>query len=376
MSWSYDHAYLINRTLWDRFFVSTVPYNGTGKNGDTDNSIIDQTASLPNPNHIFYNSPSNANLRNVNSAAASLLLSGGFNVNSTSEQAWRAILGGSNQLKYDPVTGSTTSGWDKVIYSRFSKPSTNSATNAWDGYKQLTEPQIAALAANIVKEIRNRGPFISLADFINRRIYRPNVFPLDVTTTGTDTHDPRLKGTIQGAIDRMSGTTNTINASTAPFSTSGPDNRVIGFSQSFAIGATNYPDNPYLSSSTNPRNPPAPYGTSAAGAPQFLTQADVLTAIGSQLTARSDTFVIRTYGEVVDPVNSTATTPVVLGQAWCEAVVQRLPDYIDQADALIKDPVTGLPNNATPPSTAGAVNQKFGRKLKVISFRWLTAQDI
>jgi len=53
-------------------------------------------------------------------------------------------------------------------------------------------------------------------------------------------------------------------------------------------------------------------------------QGDVLQSIGSVLTARSDTFVIRTYGEVLNPLDSTAAP---ISRAWCEAVVQRLPDY-------------------------------------------------
>jgi len=368
ISWSYDHSWLLNRALWDRYFISTIPHQGTGTISDTESTTIPTV--LPNPNIIQYNSPSSANLRDAKLAAANLVLRGGFNVNSTSEQAWRAILGGSNQLKYDPVTGNTTTGWPKIIYSRFSKPMTNSTSDAWNGYKQLNEQQISALAKNIVSEIRNRGPFISLADFINRRLYRQNTFPLDVTSNGSDTFDPRLKGTIQNAIDKIPTTGNVINAGgVAPFDNS---KRVLGGFQYINDPGhpTGYPDNPFLSSSTNPANPPLPYATSAAGAPQFLTQADVLTAIGNQLTARSDTFVIRTYGEVLDPVNSTVSVPVVLGQAWCEAVVQRLPDYVEPKTA-----VSGNSPEDTSPSLT-STNQAFGRKFKIITFRWLSPQDI
>src|SRR5690606_37063885 len=81
-------------------------------------------------------------------------------------------------------------------------------------------------------------------------------------------------------------------------------------------------------------------------APKFLTQADLLSSLGPQLSARSDTFVIRTYGETRNPA-----TAALEGRAWCEAVVQRLPDYVDSAG-----------NNAwDAPASLNATNRAFGR---------------
>lgn len=50
----------------------------------------------------------------------------------------------------------------------------------------------------------------------------------------------------------------------------------------------------------------------AWGVPGYLTQADVLQVIGSTLTARSDTFRIRAYGEATDD------NGVARARAWCE----------------------------------------------------------
>jgi hypothetical protein len=105
----------------------------------------------------------------------------------------------------------------------------------------------------------------------------------------------------------------------------------------------------------------SPFSSTSAFAPQFLTQADLLTVIGNGLSARSDTFTIRTYGETVNPTDSS----IITGRAWCEAVVQRLPEYVDS----ITDP------NAHNPPTA-TINKTMGRRLKIISFRWLSANDI
>ena len=94
---------------------------------------------------------------------------------------------------------------------------------------------------------------------------------------------------------------------------------------------------------------------------QFLTQADIMTALAPVLFPRSDTFVIRTYGESVNPA-----TGVTEGKAWGEATVQRIPDYFDTSEDA-----TVAPANLT-----SELNQSLGRRFKVVSFRWLTRSDI
>jgi hypothetical protein len=84
-----------------------------------------------------------------------------------------------------------------------------------------------------------------------------------------------------------------------------------------------------------------------------LTQADILGALAPYLRARSDTFLIRSYGEVLNP-----TTSDVAGKAWLEATVQRFPEVVTASDSLEQP--------------AGA----FGRRFKIVSFRWLSSSDI
>ncbi|HVS51662.1 MAG TPA: hypothetical protein VHD62_04850 [Opitutaceae bacterium] len=100
---------------------------------------------------------------------------------------------------------------------------------------------------------------------------------------------------------------------------------------------------------------------------QFLTQADIMTALAPVLFPRSDTFVIRAYGEALNPITSTAAAPVVEGRAWCEAIVQRVPEYFNAT----ADDATASPNALNDP-----LNAIYGRRFKIVSFRWLTRSDI
>jgi len=86
----------------------------------------------------------------------------------------------------------------------------------------------------------------------------------------------------------------------------------------------------------------------------YLTQAVLLNPLMPFLSVRSDTFVIRSYGEVLNP--ATASTE---GVAYCEAVLQRVPEKVDGTNVMTDTP-------------AG----NFGRKFQVVRFRWLTNDDL
>ena len=53
----------------------------------------------------------------------------------------------------------------------------------------------------------------------------------------------------------------------------------------------------------------------------------MMTVLDPLLNARSDTFLVRAYGDVLNPIHGQRK-----GVAWCEAVVQRLPDPVAAGD--------------------------------------------
>jgi hypothetical protein len=77
------------------------------------------------------------------------------------------------------------------------------------------------------------------------------------------------------------------------------------------------------------------------------------------VAVRGDTFIIRGYGEARD-----ATGKNVLASAWCEAVVQRVPDYLDPGDEAYA---------AEPKS---AINLTMGRRFELIAFRFLSTGEV
>lgn len=100
-------------------------------------------------------------------------------------------------------------------------------------------------------------------------------------------------------------------------------------------------------------------GNSAYGLPGWIRQADILRPIAPILTARDDTFTIRAYGDSRDKSGK------IKARSVCEATVTRDREYVDSSDAA---------DTAVEP--VSAVNLRFGRRFKVISFRWLSPAEI
>ena len=124
-------------------------------------------------------------LEAIDLMASLIRVEGMFNVNSTSVEAWKALL--ASLLGEDIVTRdeggqlSRTAVAEGVPVAGLMAPMDLTAEGrgavAVQGTRSSgsaagcsTEEEITLLAEAIVREVRKRGPFLSLADFVNRRV--------------------------------------------------------------------------------------------------------------------------------------------------------------------------------------------------------------
>ncbi|MDP0496057.1 MAG: hypothetical protein Q7Q73_07590 [Verrucomicrobiota bacterium JB024] len=349
-----DVSYLLNRSLWDRFFFS-----GTPNVSDAElQARIDAEEPLPDGRLHYTEGATAADVRSFDGAAAHLMVDGAFNVNSTSVEAWTALFASLRGVDVSPANGSISTAVNDTPYVRTpfvpGGDNTNSQADQWSGYRSLTDAQVRSLAESMVEEVKTRGPFLSMADFVNRRLV---AYPDE---TG-------LNGTLQAAMDRVNNLNSRVLEMDRPDIGDGVQVPDLS-TEIWSVNGADY----YLQNIKAPRKNFAYTGRSkGALAPGFISQADLLQALGPALMARSDTFVIRAYGESVNPMLSSDDAGYITGRAWCEAVVQRLPDYVDTSGNAAEDaPVLDGAVNLT------AVNQRLGRRYQVVSFRWLTPEEL
>ncbi len=339
-----DFSYLANEALWDKYFFSGIasdispssnggPDSWTREDGKIKKGYTDVLAD-------FINSPSESPLRNTSmilntggktktdlvsdltapegclKVASYLMVDGAFNVNSISLGAWTALLSGLQDANFT-VDGASNPPKNLSFFSRMSRPR-NEANDNWEGYRGLTSAQIDTLALEIVKEVQKRGPFLSLGEFVNRQL---------------TSSQEGLAGAIQAAIGNAKLNSNVQYKEI--------DNKIY--------------------SDAGRNNIVKPDNHTGVAIPGYLTQADVLNSIGPRLTARSDTFTIRGYGESFDAATNRIKAKVVI-----EAVVQRVPEFVDSLDPAYT-PILGLKST---------VNRIFGRRFEIVSYRELAPEEL
>jgi len=364
----YDISYLLNAAIWDTYFLSSLAASASGSTPE-------------NPSLVRLNSSvTSADLKDPVRCATQLVIDGAFNVNCTDKNAWKAFLASSKHFKHKADTAtSTNAAFPRSLeqLSPSASPATGTAEDSFSGYRRLTDSELDALATEIVKQVRLRGPFVSLSHFINRAI-------------GDINRQPALtrSGALQSAIDEsgitisfdgtrkgLSGVVASVDRCNLSEKNGAPRADLDGGDTGDRPSDVDADGNPLWAASSADNN----YGTVASiiadrsmlstakneqgyrstGIPGWLTQADVLQVIGPSISNRSDTFRIRSYGEALDDEGKP------IAKAYCEAIVQRMPDYVD-------------PTNE--PSARGAAltssNKTYGRKFTIVSFRWLSPQEI
>jgi len=364
----YDDSYCANHILFDDWFFSSVaPDPSTfGNDGKTTKETYRDflTGDTPLSNRSYKaikeDSASASSAANADSLfeehvepedswqtiASRFEVEGMFNVNSTSVKAWRALLGHAREQKV-PVISKSGASWTTKLspkydypFSRFNiagdfeaKTQGESAEELdtaaeFAGFRAFTSDTLDLLAAEIVKQVQGRGPFLSLSEFVNRQLAAGNY---------------SLAGAVQSALDAVSEASND-----SPWS-------VLKEPVNSKVASETFPQ----SENSGYQFPAAANGYSSYGLPGWIRQADILRPIAPILSARDDTFTIRAYGDARD------VSGKILAKASCEAVIQRTREYIDPADAA---DITTLPTQTA--------NITYGRRFDIISFRWLSDKEI
>lgn len=361
-----DTSYEVNRKLWDKFFFSSLGIDYKGSSGTKFDSVFNYQNlvtgkdSLPNPRMLFAPLPgdtsidkiiTDASTRAPEAIASRILVKGAFNVNSTSKTAWKAVLSSLTASQLPTVSPVGSSGWTKlswenpegVRFNRFghvlsTTPYEKGASGAdpefWRGWRTLSSgssgSELDLLAEAIVEEVKARGPFRSMAEFVNRH---PN-----------GSVDQQRKGALQAALDLTINNTKSGSVGGKSVSTSLPS----------SVGGT-------AGTLTGSQFSQAAAGESeAVGSASYLMQGDLLQSLAPVLQVRSDYFRIRTCGESLDANGK------VVARAWCEAFVQRSSEYVDPKDA----------SHLSASELTSKSNKDYGRAYRLVSFRWLNSAEL
>jgi hypothetical protein len=463
-----DMSYLMNNALWDNFFFSgAAPVLKSSKTGnynsvrdlkaqDVLNNFANGTGKLANPSLRLYqpfgisdapyafgftgDATSPAFINTASPTATSpapdgwkkmssyLLNDGAFNVNSTSVEAWTALFASLKGLGIGS-NDKTTAQFPRIIGPTGQAVTINDLKKSsyWNGFINLSDTQIKALAVATVAEVKARAkffyrterdqdyppgirrflgfpngqepatPMLGMCEFINRFLGPTKKFSADITyslyplpTSGTsntgapyaDNFTPPTataapcsnnykwmirSGVLESAIARADKTLGSATLASTP-----SNGAIIDPSVSH-----NWKNN----SATNGGSTGMPPGVfwrnveiltpddnanrthNGFGAAGCLFQGDLLQSLGPRLATRSDTFTIRAYGEATDDSGANANCVI-------ELVVQRTPEYIDnktQPHERIEDLAK---------SDAKNINSLLGRRFIIISARWLAKSEI
>ena len=397
----YDDSYCLNHVLFDDWFFSSVaPFPAdwaslrpsAGNEHVWNPAVMDSmkknwaafvagTKTLPNSWYLPNENAALFDLGTTGTAgfstlpaqpvayqrvAATLRVPGQFNVNSTSVVAWRALLGNLRSTSVPYITPGNTTVVSATANNPLARmsishegPATSAGTSgAALGFASLSDAQLEKLAVEIVKQVKIRGPFLSLSEFVNRQLATPQL---------TNPLDPSLNGALGTALTALQNAGSAFNPSEKAKNIGKTTSKVadfVGLDQRLPLGDWS---NSAAGLKGNYLHPKAAEGHSTFGLPGWPRQADLLERLSPVISVRDETFVVRAMG-ASSLVNGASA------KAWCEAVYQRLPDYVDASVPAHEAPLGDA--NLLPLANDHLINVIFGRRFRLVSFRWLNAADL
>ena len=353
--------------IFDRYFFSGLPSTTTAAAGVPD---LSAGQPLPNWNLQVVDTSSTATLQ-ADAALSSkhLLQAGGFNVNSTSTAAWRAILSSVRFGQAFVTADIETANSSNALGTQKSQTTTVTGTvdATFSNDATLGSGAAAPTFSRFSQSAQETYFWKPVSGTTNKREFSTHAFRLGVR--GSEDQSVATS-TVDASVTAQRMTTDQVEALATEIvkllklraSTKGPFRTLEEFlGPQAGAGSASLLEVAIANTTINPAEvQPLDNVTALSGggygagfSSLTLTQADILTALAPYLRARSDTFTIRSYGEALNPVTTEVT-----GKAWLEATVQRFPETVDSSDNI---------ENPTGP---------FGRRFKIISFRWLSPSDI
>jgi hypothetical protein len=328
------------------FFVGLPPYSfgepQTGSVGDTLNAAFDRyfmtgitsdwrptvsngmpDSPLPNPNLMMLNDaessytsgPAVRLAMRRQDAAEHSMIRGSFNINSTSVDAWAAML--SSPFSYKDEDGEAATRFGVFLHM----------------------PHQPDVDADMLDDALSDSELAGLSS----TGFRNQVFTQTIRVLDLDEMTGEAAAIRELAEDLVQGIQTWATSNGRPF-----------------VGVEEFLNSGVLSDAieTSGINNIGPYELPPIS-PLYLSQSKLIGLFATSAVARGDTFIIRTCGDTVNPI-----TGEIDSKAWLEAVVQRIPEYVDDS----QEPQTDTGLNAT--------NDSMGRRLRIVSLHWMSEDEI
>ena len=350
----YDQSFELNHSLYDHFFFSGMPLSHNGeksfewqKEKELDNSNHQSNRTLPDKLVESHQQQVNKD-ESLRGLTHGFLKNGfflecknQFNINSTSVSAWKTILSGLQMSDSDHPVHRTRSHFK----SEKTEELNESQTGGLLGSRVLSDEEVCRLAECIVEQVKLRGPFLSISDFVNRRL------STDIRVSQMSALDKAIKNS--GINDHFD------NGKTK-----------YDFTLGVKSGGRAYNVHPEF----QPDYTNVLADSKSVNLPSYITQRDLLKHLDPYISARGETFTIRCYGESVvnDETKAKAylevvviRTPIKLAEELTE---KNLGKHID--GQLQIQPVSGEYLHSA------EEKKNLGRGFKIISKKWLIKSEI